>query len=299
MKAQIKHWKARGYDTGMVFDLLKLSDEGDELLNSPKLTTWITYAERNNENPSKKLWELLTSNRKLGELFKRDENVVDSVKVYTSADLAALVQAPRTTGNAKHYGPMLETMLLARWRQQRTPIADALQDVGIRKPELDVWLAYIRTMGNKDPYTIFATGGKFEDRAIAGAIGTALQSGDNNLVTVGKRMQQAQFEEWASVNKKGSDLFDDLKLKDEEYNLFASPLWPVWTNFLKFTNKNHANNVMILTLVKNFEGQKLPDIIAKAMKKSRTERTATIVNMLYMNEGINPVSAKVLPKLSA
>nr|QGU18308.1 putative RxLR effector [Plasmopara viticola] len=187
MEAQVNHWKASNFDTKKVYDLLKLRVEGSNLLDSPKLHTWINYAKANEEVPSEKLWELLTSNK----VWKENGKPTDPSKVYNIAELGMVVHGPRTTANANRLGPFLEKMLLAKWKHENYPIADALRDVGVGTSEVAVWLAYTRSM--KDPYKIFKTGGKLDPEEVARAISSALQSRNSNLVATGNRMQQPQI----------------------------------------------------------------------------------------------------------
>nr|QGU18292.1 putative RxLR effector [Plasmopara viticola] len=298
--AQINSWKARNLDTEEVFDLLKLSNEGPDLLNSPKLSSWVRFAGTKNEDPAERLWKYLTTR---GVLKGKSDDKTPR-EAYSTAELGRLLQTPRETLSAVRLGPSLEKMLLVRWKQQKYPIGRALQDVGIRPPNLEVWLAYVRTLDYDNSYAIFATAGKFEVIAIAGAIGLALRSKNNLMAEAGKNMQIAQNKEWLNIDGKGlfktyDQLFQDLKLNDAGKNLFASPLWTVWINYLKFADKASAKNTMMTILKAHFNEEELLGIAEEAEKVDSTKSIASFVKKHYFGEYRYPVSAQNVPKSSA
>lgn len=186
MAAQANHWKAKNLDTTMVYDLLKLRKEGSELFNSPKLRTWENFAQRNNEDSSGKLWQLMT-------LKNQDKKYANPFEVFSKSDLALLVRANPNSRNAGLYAQSTAKLLLAKWRSDNYPIQWALSNMGVIEPELGVWLAYTSKL--QDPYQIFRTAGKFKNEEVKRAINAAQLSDDNNLRESARIMRITKIEQ--------------------------------------------------------------------------------------------------------
>ncbi|KAF4149642.1 hypothetical protein GN958_ATG01170 [Phytophthora infestans] len=222
--AQLRHWHSNGLKPNDVFSRLRLNiGSGDELLRNPNLDLWVSYVSKfRKEKPYKLL---------LLELGRR----------YNEIGLARVITTAQKDVRTSFIASNLKQAQLKHWQSNGLKPNDLLSrlrlNVGsgdelLRNPNLDIWVSYVKKLGEADPYNLLLLmlKSRFDDEGFARVITTAQR--DDSTSSIAGHLMKAQLQSWQSSQFTPEKLFSRLRLNvvsgDE---LVKNPKLNMWVSY--------------------------------------------------------------------
>lgn len=218
-RKQAKGWLKEEKTPDDVFKLLKLDEDLDTVLDSPKLTTWAVFLVKYNKKYPEKATSLL------GMLTKH----------YGTIPVAKTVETARLNpkGGTFKLADMLQGHQLVGWRHNglstdvvfdMLKIGDGSVEKLLSNPALNVWVYYFTRSNRYNPdrevNMIAKLRTHYDDIALAKAIEAAAK--EKRATNAIDLLQTAQFKTWQLEGKDPSKIFKMLKLETTK--------WPYDTN---------------------------------------------------------------------
>ncbi|KAL4166331.1 hypothetical protein KRP22_013594 [Phytophthora ramorum] len=288
-EAQLKTWVNDGKTVDNVYNLLKLNLEGNDILKSPMLTTWISYTAKLDEDP----YQLL-----LVKLMKR----------YDDATLTKMFVAAKRGHATWSIGTKLEEVQLKSWLSDGKTADDVFKLLQLNKDGdtifassvWSVWSSYLTKLDKENVDELMFVvlkkhyGG---DEGVAKMVSVANKEASTK--DIGRKLEE---ELWRSQGKDGDDIFKLLKLDEEGQKFFESPALSTWISYV--TKLNKQNPGAISQLEKRFGGDiELARMIGFAKQQATNAGTKKVITQLqdlqfkqWLAAGMTPdrVSDKML-----
>ncbi|KAL4145922.1 hypothetical protein PRNP1_011795 [Phytophthora ramorum] len=287
--AQLKQWVRYDKSPDDVYNLLKLNLEGNDILKSPILTTWISYTMKMKEDP----YQLL---------------LVHLTKRFDDATLTKMFVAAKRSHATESIGTKLEEVQLKSWLSDGKTADDVFKLLQLNKDGdtifassvWSVWSSYLTKLDKENADELMFVvlkkhyGG---DEGVAKMVSVANKEASTK--DIGTKLEE---ELWRSQGKDGNDIFKLLKLDEEGQTFFESPALSTWISYV--TKFNKQNPGAISQLEKRFGGDiELARMIGFAKLKATNAGTKKVITQLqnlqfkhWVAAGMTPerVSAKML-----
>ncbi|KAG6623759.1 putative secreted RxLR effector peptide protein [Phytophthora cinnamomi] len=190
---------------------LKLDENIDTVLNSPKLTTWVRFMMAyNKKNPD--------GVTLLGTLTKH----------YETVPLVKMIEISRRSPDTRRLANRLQDDQLTDWAGNglSTDVVYSILKVGngsvekqLANPALNVWFYYFNRMNNYQPDKEVNMSKKltssYDDMDLSKAIEVATK--DKTTEIIAKRLQTAQFKSWFADDRDPRTVFNMLKLDKKKW----------------------------------------------------------------------------------
>ncbi|KAL4092828.1 hypothetical protein PRIC1_011819 [Phytophthora ramorum] len=274
-EVQFKNWQSDGKSADNIYNLLKLNLDGDDILKSPMLTTWISYTTKLDENP----YELL---------------LVNLMKRYDDATLIKMFVAAKRGSATGSIGTKLEEVQLKNWLSHGKSADGVFKLLQLNKEGDDifasslwsVWSSYLTKLNRENPDELMFVvlkkhyGG---DEGVTKMVTIARK--ETNTKDVGRKLEE---ELWRSQGKDGDDIFKLLKLDEEGNNFLESSALSTWISYVTRLNKfNKKSPDVISQLGKRFGEMELARMIGFAKQQKTTKKVATQLQDLQFKQWIS------------
>jgi hypothetical protein len=263
------------------FTRLALDKQGNKLLESPELTTWINYMKLfNKDNPNRQTSLVAMLTKSYG-----DDGLV---KI-----LEAARKVPKTATTAKR----LEAEQVQLWlKNEKTPnsvfqllklhLAD---DQLLTSPQLTTWLNYMKLFNREYPdkqTTLITTlSTNYGAKELAGMLMSAQKV--SSTKDVATKLQTEQLKFWADKRILPDETFIYLGLDKTGDALLANPLFLTWVDYADSFLARGLNLKMavIKTLDTHYTAGELAKMVKAAMKVPKTEAAAKRVEAEMFRAG--------------
>ncbi|KAJ8523767.1 hypothetical protein ON010_g17351 [Phytophthora cinnamomi] len=269
---QVQLWLKKGRTPDDTFTLLSLDRAGENLLASPQFNTWAKYINYyNKENPDEKT----TLIAKLMTHFDDEE----LTPILVAASKVPSTKATATKLQAEQFKSWLSTDKSPKDTFSLLQL-DKAGDNLLANPQFTNWLKYTDDFNAKNieeqitPSTVLRAQ-YVDDARIANMVVAAEKI--PNLQATAKRVEDELFNGWTVGLNKPDDVFIHLKLDKVGENVFESPLWSFYTQFLgKYNTANPGKEeTMISALSRGYDDEELTKILVAAKTVPSTETLAT------------------------
>ncbi|OWZ21645.1 Avirulence (Avh) protein [Phytophthora megakarya] len=261
----LNYWVKKKVSTDGIFIRLQLDKTGYKLLESPRLITWIKYADALN---------IKTQGTSAPAISKLTD-------YYGDAALARMIEVAKKNPSTKNIASDLETMQFNYWINSfATPDEvvfailkkDIVGDDVLASPEFTILRTYLDRFNKKYPdkkvsvlSVIQANYATYSETLKV--IETALASKNPATEKIAKQMESELFEFWLS--KYAPDrVFRILKLHQSQAPLLENSILNTWVKYLdEFNSKNpNKQTTMLETLRKQFGDEELTKILKSVDK---------------------------------
>ncbi|ETM38941.1 hypothetical protein L914_14859 [Phytophthora nicotianae] len=257
-KIQLSKWKDIGKDADEVYKILRLDAEGEKLLQSPALGTWVNYVSKLGKNPIDELQVKLSAQK------------------YDDAVVAKMIALSRYDVNSD-FAADLGRSLQKKWKDSDNTESGVFhllklddEKTGLlTNPVLEFWMRYVDSLG-KDPYKLLllAINRKgINDAGLARMVGLAQK--DRNNYWIGTNFESRVLDKWKQDGKSGNKLFTMLELDKEGDKVFDSPVWKIWTSYLN-KNEQEPNKIIYSVLRDRFDDSKLATLVSSSKEAENT-----------------------------
>eukprot|EP00644_Phytophthora_capsici_P009941 jgi/Phyca11/119626/e_gw1.39.150.1 len=268
-------WLKAGNSADEVFKLLALDKAADNLLANPKLREWITYMKAfNQKNPTKKtsLITTLTAH-------------------YDDDGLAKIIEAAKQVPSTATMAKRLQTEQIQRWLTQEKSTdtvftllkLDQAGDDVFLQPQIQTWVKYVegfyKTDTNKEAVLFSTLASRYSEESLVQLLITAKNvPSTKDLAT---RVQTVQTRLWLTTKKTPGDIFNLLRLDQEGYFIFKSPLFTAWIQYTDEFRKLYYGTKLtsIATLTKFYGDEVLAKMILAAINDPSTMKMAKRLEM--------------------
>ncbi|OWY97031.1 RxLR effector protein [Phytophthora megakarya] len=290
--AQIKLWLAKGEDATDVFELLKLNEGVDKLLDSSKLNMWAEYVNiLNKKNPDGKV-----------------SMVAMLTEHYGDAAVAKMIETAKKVPSTANVGKSLNEEQLLGWLNAKETPENIFRlfklDKGVENLhdswKLNTWAAYVSILNKENPQdkismiAMLAT--HYDDATVAKMI-EAVQKVPSTA-HVGKILHKEQLLGWLNTGKTPENVFKLLKLDSGADDLVANPTLYTMTSYLNvFNGKNKADHTMLIDIIKMTYGDADAALaFEKATRELTTKSNARVLKGAqfddWIKRGIKPNKAQ-------
>ncbi|KAL3663841.1 hypothetical protein V7S43_011254 [Phytophthora oleae] len=274
------HFEALKVSTDDVFKLLQLDDAAKNLLANPLLSAWLSYMKRfNKQNPSKKT-SLTTT----------------LIAHYGDDGLAKIIEASKHVASTKVMAKHLQSEQIQRWLAQKLSPDDVFVLLKLDKAgdqlfsqsQVFTWVKYLDDFNEEfnKPFTVFSVlKPKYDEETLVQMLIAAKKVSRTEKIAVAAQAEQTRL--WLSEKKAPSDVFDLLKLKEEQNALFTSPLFLGWLKYSDEFNLLDPEAKAVLpfsTLKKHYEVEALAKMILAASKDPSTSNLAKRLHSEQLRE---------------
>ncbi|KAH7487633.1 RxLR effector protein [Phytophthora ramorum] len=252
----LSKWMSEGKTIDDIFKLFKLNKEGEKLLQSPMLRTWISYVDFQGKNP----YDLL--------LVKLSAH-------YDEAGLAKMLVVAKEDGKTPFIARKLEEVQLKNWQSGgKTPGGifkllklDKEGDDILASPVLNTWSSYLASLnkGNPDELMFMKLQEQYGEAGLTSMIAKAKTSASTQSIAV-----KLQEEIWRSQGKTAEDVFMLLKLRKSGVNIVDAAGLSTWVSYVTKLNKLSKNPdefVVISELEKQLTSMTLARMLAEKINK--------------------------------
>ncbi|KAL4086400.1 hypothetical protein PRIC1_014104 [Phytophthora ramorum] len=221
-------WLEAGKTPDNIFSLLKLDKAGDQLFAMPQVNTWMAYIDRFNKvHPDQKTTML----SKLSGLYKEESLVtmlIAAKNVPSTEKIAVRVQAGLTQlwlKDAKSPDEIFTLMKL-----------DGAADSVLQNPLFSAWTKYIDDFNlnhpKKEMKAIYTLVDHYSTAALTKMILDAKKV--PRTESIATKLNTELFTYWKTSGNTPKFIFPLLKLNGEGDNLFKSPTFVAWLQYITF-----------------------------------------------------------------
>ncbi|KAL4092827.1 hypothetical protein PRIC1_011818 [Phytophthora ramorum] len=256
---QLNRWLSEGKTIDDIFKLFKLNKEGEKLLQSPMLRTWISYVDLQGKNP----YDLL--------LVKLSAH-------YDETGLAKMLVAAKEDGKTHFIARELEKVQLKNWQSDGKSADNVYNllklnldgDDILKNPMLTTWISYTTKL-DENPYELLLANllKHYDDATLTKMFVAAKRSSATGFT--GTKLGEAQLKNWLSSGKTADDVFKLLQLNKDGDTILASSIWSVWSSYLTKLDKENADELMFVVLKKHYGDEGVAKIVTVANKGVSTK----------------------------
>ncbi|KAL4145923.1 hypothetical protein PRNP1_011796 [Phytophthora ramorum] len=281
-QVQLNKWMSEGKTVDDIFALLKLNKDGEKLLQSPMLRTWISYVDLQGKNPYDMILVKLSAH-------------------YDEVGLAKMLVTAKQDGTASSIVRKLEEVQLKNWLSDGKTADDVFKLLQLNKDGdtifassvWSVWSSYLTKLDKENADELMFVvlkkhyGG---DEGVAKMVSVANKEASTK--DIGTKLEE---ELWRSQGKGGNDIFKLLKLDEEGQKFFESPALSTWVSYV--TKFNKQNPGAISQLEKRFGGDiELARMIGFAKLKATNAGTEKVITQLQNLQFKHWVAAGMTPE---
>ncbi|POM73760.1 ABCF/EF-3b transporter-like protein, partial [Phytophthora palmivora] len=267
-------WLSSGKSADDVFHILKLNHEGDNLLKSQVLGSWVSYVKLLEKDP----YEML--------LFKL-------AKRYDAEALAIWLRAARDDYRSRSIATGIAEAQQKGWQKNgnsaddvftllKLDVEDALF---LKSPVLDTWTSYVTKL-KKDPNQLMFL--KLETRYDDEGVAKVLLATKNDYTTrnAATTLENLLFQKWMSKDNSADGIFALLRLNKEGDKLFENPVFTTWESYVAKLDKANPDEAMFSVLKTHYSDQGLVKLVEIAKTNRRTENIAAkLQEEIWRNQG--------------
>ncbi|KAL4166518.1 hypothetical protein KRP22_013776 [Phytophthora ramorum] len=256
---QLNRWLSEGKTIDDIFKLFKLNKEGEKLLQSPMLRTWISYVDLQGKNP----YDLL--------LVKLSAH-------YDEAGLAKMLVAAKEDGKTHFIARKLEEVQFKNWQSDGKSADNVYNllklnldgDDILKNPMLTTWISYTTKL-DENPYELLLANllKHYDDATLTKMFVAAKRSSATGFT--GTKLGEVQLKNWLSSGKTADDVFKLLQLNKDGDTILASSIWSVWSSYLTKLDKENADELMFVVLKKHYGDEGVAKIVTVANKGVSTK----------------------------
>ncbi|OWY99100.1 Avirulence (Avh) protein [Phytophthora megakarya] len=274
----------KGESADAVFKLMTLDKVGDDLLNSPQLTTWITYMmDYNAMYPKNKQISLISILR----------------KNYPDEDLIRIIETAKKVPSTEGMASNLQLELTQKWLTKgispgvifKAMALDKVGDDLLNSPKLTTWITYMKDYNAKypknRPISLFSTLMKnYPDDDLVRIMEKARKVSSTKAMA--ERFQLELVHKWLAEMKTPQDIFTKLRIEDVGNHLFKSPRLELWVKYVDNYNKNSPDKdkVNLMTILKTiymYNDENMVNLLIEGKKVAATKKLATRVQTYQMS----------------
>ncbi|POM73962.1 Secreted RxLR effector peptide protein [Phytophthora palmivora] len=268
---QLDKWKSNEKTVDDIFKLLKLQDEGEDLVKAPLYDTWVSYVIKMDQ--------------------KSPYNTILQ-KLMTRYDDESLTKALRAVDAKK-----LEKARIENWLSNGKTADDIADDIFTslklntgenilmtKTPTLNTWISNVELMKNPDELMISVLKKHYDDEALTNMITVAKK--DYRTSGVASKLEKARTNTWISKGESADDVFKLLKLSKEQDELLRSATWSTWVSYVTRLDNENPDELMFSVLKKQYGDEGLAAIIEKGKRNDATETLAAkLQEEVWRSEG--------------
>ncbi|POM74490.1 Secreted RxLR effector peptide protein [Phytophthora palmivora] len=268
---QLDKWKSSGKTVDDIFKLLKLQDEGEDLVKAPLYDTWVSYVIKMDQ--------------------KSPYNTILQ-KLMTRYDDESLTKALRAVDAKK-----LEKARIENWLSNGKTADDIADDIFTslklntgenilmtKASTLNTWISNVELMKKPDELVISVLKKHYDDEALTNMITVAKK--DYRTNGVASKLEKARTNTWISKGESADDVFKLLKLSKEGDELLRSATWRTWMSYLTKLDNENPDELMFSVLKKQYGDEGLAAIIEKGKRSDATETLAAkLQEEVWRSEG--------------
>ncbi|OWZ11230.1 RxLR effector protein [Phytophthora megakarya] len=237
-------WKVSSQSkAGDVFKILKLNEDGMDLLKNQVLSTWVSYVKTMKRNPYKLL------------LLKFKNNG------YDEAQIARMIGVTKKDEISNDIASELEEIQLKRWSKERKTVEDVfvllrLKEDGdkiFESPAWSVWVDYLakKVSSNEDDAILSVLRNQFGVETLMDMVAKAKTV--RSTEEIATRMQLSIWY-WHTLGS--DDVFKLLKLDEVGNNIFDTPALITWTEYVDKLNsfRKYPDAFVIVNKLQKYYG---------------------------------------------
>ncbi|KAG7386476.1 hypothetical protein PHYPSEUDO_015576 [Phytophthora pseudosyringae] len=273
---QLEAWLKRGDTADDVFKAMKLQKAGDNLLDNPQLTAWVSYMKMFNQaNPTKKTSLITTLTAHFG-----NQGLTRIIEAGLLGSNTAIMAKRLQVEQVHHWmtqGRSPENVFGLLKLDKLLPFTWISSDL-FEKPGLTTWIKYLDDFNAENPakkttlITILSK--QYNDKTLANMLIAANKA--ESTSSIAKRIQAEQTQRWLKRGKKPADIFTMLKLDKAVGTLFENSLLSAWVKYADDFRLQYPDTQLatMSTLLKHYDDETLAKMIMAAAEVSSTTSIA-------------------------
>ncbi|POM81649.1 Hypothetical protein PHPALM_345 [Phytophthora palmivora] len=272
--AQLNSWRRNGKSADDVFNILKMKEEGAQFLESPLLSTWISYVTKLDQDPYQLMFLKLT-------------------KHYDDEGLLKILIEAKKGFNTKTIAAKLEEIRLETWLSTGKTPSNTFNLLGLNKegdklfesPVFSTWLSYLAKVNaaNPDESMFLVLKAHYGDKGMEKMI--TIANANKRTESIASKLKE---EVWRNQGKSDDDIFNIFKLKERRGDMFKTTEYAAWASYatkLNKLDKNPNEFVLVEKLKEHFGDVGLARVLAKTkMASFQDKETLKIVSDLQTQQ---------------
>ncbi|OWZ11666.1 RxLR effector protein [Phytophthora megakarya] len=275
----LQSWMEYTVAPNQAFKKLKLNKEGDNLLSSPLLSTWVEYLNIFNKGfPAKKTTMTATF-----------------TKTYGDEGLAKMLETAKANPSTKELATNLQIAQFKQWMIDGKSPRNILEDVLkldsntflVDDVSGDIWRLYnkaIRISTLDGESTTSPSDAQratrlptFDQVSIINRLlrsRTTVTENDKEERALSDLLSAAQLKWWLNTKTNVNDVFKNLHLNLAKDNLFENSHWKAFTEYAVKLDKSDADESIVTALMRAYENVGLTKMLAAAKNTPNTKAEA-------------------------
>jgi hypothetical protein len=279
---QFMAWRTEKQEPGDVFVWLALNKAGDDLFSNPLLTTWLKYSD---DFYSRSQRKSITTIEPVREAYGDEvllKLILAAKKDPSTAKMATRLEAELFKGWKNFNAPDDVFKLLKLNREGENVFESALW------PTFTQYLDDYQKMFPEQKATMISALAKgFNDDEKLSMVLLAAKA-DPKTQKLATKLQDDHIQYWLTNKEQPDELFGLLALDDALDDIFADPLFKIWSKYLNAYNAKYPSTktYMIDMFRASYGDEALVDMLIAAKQVASTKRIATSMETSLLNKWV-------------